>query len=116
MNDEFCLGYNEIKIWLTFNPKGIAQLKLYQEPFFKFAFSDQRKIEKIHLPELKAHTNIIICKNPAPSKNQDDILQTGKTNTEGWVMFSRPLIVMPGDVFYAIEKEPSWLTHHHDLF
>jgi len=80
-------------------------LKLYQEPFFKFAFSDQRKIEKIHLPELKGDTNIIICKNPFPSKNQDDILQTGKTNNEGWVIFSRPMIVMPGDVFYAIQLE-----------
>jgi hypothetical protein len=89
------------------NPKEIAQLKLYHEPFFKYAFSEQRKIEKIHLPELKPHTHIIICKNPVPSKNKDDILFMGTTNTDCWMIFSHPLIVMPGDIFYAIEQNPN---------
>ena len=92
---------------INFEPKENAQLKLYHEPFFKYAFSEQRKIEKIHLPELKPHTNIIICKNPAPSKNKDDILFMGTTNADCWMIFSHTLIVMAGDVFYAIEQEPS---------
>lgn len=107
MIDEICFDYNKIKIWLILNPKEIAQLKLYHEPFFKYAFSEQRKIEKIHLPELKPHTHIIICKNPSPQKNQDDIIHTGKTNADQWLPFNRPLIVMPGDVFYAIEQKPN---------
>ena len=82
-------------------------MKLYHEPFFKYAFSEQRKIEKIHIPELKAHTHIIICKNPSPQKNQDDILFMGTTNADCWMIFSQILIVMAGDVFYAIEQEPN---------
>ena len=107
MIDEICFDYNKIKTWLILNPKEIAQLKLYHEPFFKYAFSEQRKIEKIHLPELKPHTHIIICKNPVPSKNKDDILFMGTTNADCWMIFSHPLIVMPGDVFYAIEQNPN---------
>ena len=82
-------------------------MKLHHDPFFKYAFSEQRKIEKIHLPELKPHTNIIICKTPSPKATNDDILFTGATNDEGWMVFPRTLIVMPGEVFYAIEQEPS---------
>lgn len=92
---------------IIFKSKENVPLKLYHEPFFKYAFSEQRKIEKIHLPELKPHTNIIICKNPVPSQNKDDILFMGTTNADCWMIFSHTLIVMAGDIFYAIEQESS---------
>ncbi len=82
------------------------QVKLYHEPFYRFAFSEQRKIEKIHLPEAKPLCNIVICKKPILSELETDIIEQGKTDSEGWVKFSKPLIVMPGDVFYAFLKDP----------
>lgn len=82
-------------------------MKLYHEPFFKFAFSDHRKIEKIHLPESKPNSHVIVCKFPSPSKNPDDIIAEGLTNQERWLVFPCPIIVMPGDIFYAIEQAPS---------
>jgi hypothetical protein len=31
----------------------------------------------------------------------------GTTNADCWMIFSHPLIVMAGDIFYAIEQNPN---------
>ena len=83
------------------------QLALYQDPFFTFRFADKRIVSRMHLESVQDGRPISVFKIDPDTGAKRELLAKATVSKGGWVDFTEPIIVKPGDVFIAVpEPEP----------
>ena len=80
-------------------------LPLYEDSWYTFRFSDDRRIPRFHLEGVEAGRRVEVYKIDPGTGERLGLLATGTVGDGGWVDLLEPVNVRAGEAFIAVPEQ-----------
>ena len=80
-------------------------LPLYEDSWYTFRFSDDRRIPRFHLEGVEAGRRVEVYKIDPGTGERLGLLATGTVGEGGWVDLLEPINVRAGEAFIAVPEQ-----------